>query len=430
MRPTKCSAIGLWRATANDCCAAIPFGVRRLDAAFNFERLWCSTAMSEGEIHAWHYATRQPVRLQWKNGKIVSIRPSAANPPPNQWLAPGLVDLQINGYASVDFQQDDVSIDDLHRAVRALTQSGCTRFLLTLITDRWDKMLARLQHYRKLRAQSPLLQSALAGWHIEGPFLSDKPGFAGAHDASLMIDPMPDRIHELRKFAGDDLLLLTLAPERLEAIAAISLATSVGIKISLGHTNAPHRRLLQAIQAGAVGFTHLGNGCPRELDRHDNILWRMFETHGLTISLIPDTFHVSPPLFRLIHRLIGGGAIYYTTDAMAAAGAPPGPYTIGRLAVEVAEDGIVRQPGSPLFAGSGLTPIDGVFRAAEMLGCPWQEAWVRFADIPARLVGLASGLQVGQPATFCILQVTPENSLESLQVYLDGAAVSQRLHTE
>src|SRR3954462_9679494 len=114
--------------------------------------------MSAGEIHAWHYATRQPVHLQWKNGKISSLDPSTANPPPNQWLAPGLVDLQINGYAGVDFQQDN-ALDDLHRAVRGLVEAGCTRFLLTLVTDHWDKMLARLQHYRKLRAQSSVLQS-------------------------------------------------------------------------------------------------------------------------------------------------------------------------------------------------------------------------------------------------------------------------------
>ena len=380
--------------------------------------------MNEGEVHGWHYATREPVRLHWKDGKILSLERASNNPPSHTWIAPGVVDLQINGYAGVDFQQDNVSADDLHRAARGLSEAGCTRFLLTIITDKWEKMLHRLQHYRKLRAQSPLLQSAIAGWHIEGPFLSDKPGFAGAHDASVMLDPLPDHIHELRKFAGDDLVLLTLAPERLEAIAAISLATSLGIKVSLGHTNAPHKRLLQAIKAGAVGFTHLANGCPRELDRHDNILWRMFETKGLTISLIPDGFHVSAPLFRLIHRVIGGESLYYTTDAMAAAGAPPGRYTIGRLTVEVAEDGIVRQPGSPLFAGSALSPVDGAFRASEMLDRPWQETWRRLSDAPAQLMGLPFGLQVGQPATFCVLEVTPENWLESLQVYVAGEPVA------
>jgi N-acetylglucosamine-6-phosphate deacetylase len=380
--------------------------------------------MNEGEVHAWHYATREPVRVHWKNGKILFIERSNANPSRKTWIAPGLVDLQINGYAGVDFQQENVSADHLHRAVHRLAEGGCTRFLLTLITDRWEKMLERLQHYRKLRAQSPTLQSAIVGWHIEGPFLSDKPGFAGAHDASLMMDPLPDHIHQLRKFAGDDPVFLTLDPERLEAIAAISLATSLGVKVSLGHTNAQHKRLLQAIKAGAVGFTHLANGCPRELDRHDNILWRVFETKGLKISLIPDAFHVSAPLFRLIHRTVGGESIYYTTDAMAAAGAPPGRYTIGRLLVEVGEDGVVRQPGSPLFAGSGLEPVRGAFRAAEMLDCPWQETWPRFSDVPAQVMGLPSGLQVGEPASFCVLQVTPESWLESLQVYVNGEMIA------
>jgi N-acetylglucosamine-6-phosphate deacetylase len=379
--------------------------------------------MNEGEVHAWHYATREPVRLHWKDGKILFIERSKTNPPTKTWVAPGLVDLQINGYASVDFQQDNVSLDDLHRAVHGLAEGGCTRFLLTLITDRWEKMLGRLQHYRKLRALSPILQSAIVGWHIEGPFLSEKPGFAGAHDASLMMDPLPDHMHQLRKFAGDDLVLLTLAPERLEAIAAIALATSLGIKVSLGHTNAQHKRLLQAIKAGAVGFTHLANGCPRELDRHDNILWRVFETKGLKISLISDAFHVAAPLFRLIHRVMGADCIYYTTDAMAAAGAPPGRYSIGRLEVEVAEDGIVRQPGSSLFAGSSLEPVRGAFRAAEMLDCPWQETWPRMSDVPAQLMGLPAGLQVGQPASFCVLEVTPESWLESLQVYVNGEMI-------
>ena len=379
--------------------------------------------MNEGEVHAWHYATGQPVRVHWKNGKILFIEPSARKPPQKTWVAPGLVDLQINGYAGIDFQQDNVALDDLHRAVRGLAEAGCTRFLLTLITDHWDKMLARLEHYRKLRAHSPVLQSAIAGWHIEGPFLSDKPGFAGAHDASVMRDPFPEHIHQLRKFAGNDVVLLTLAPERLEAIAAIALATSLGIKVSLGHTNAQHKRLLQAIKAGAVGFTHLGNGCPCELDRHDNILWRVFETKGLKISLIPDAFHVSPPLFRLIHRVLGGDSIYYTTDAMAAAGAPPGRYTIGRMEVDVAEDGVVRQPGSPLFAGSSLEPVRGAFRAAEMLDCRWQETWPRFSDVPAQLMGLPAGLQAGQPASFCVLQVTPESWLESIDVYVNGQTI-------
>src|SRR5207245_2867112 len=149
----------------------------------------------------------------------------------------------------------------------------------------------------------------------------------------------------------------------------------------------------------------------------DNILWRIFETPGLTVSVIPDGIHVSSALFRLIHRTLGADSIYYTTDAMAAAGAPPGKYRIGRLELEVGPDQIVRLPGSPNFAGSALQPIDVVFRAAEMLRCSWQEVWPRFSMSPARLMGWpAAELQVGQPATFCLLELSSPSQLASLRM--------------
>jgi N-acetylglucosamine-6-phosphate deacetylase len=235
-----------------------------------------------------------------------------------------------------------------------------------------------------------------------------------------MVDPTPGHIRELRETAGNDPLMLTLAPERQNAIAAIEQATDLGIKVSLGHTNASTKRLKQALQYGAVAFTHLGNGCPRELDRHDNILWRVFETRGLKVSLIPDAIHVSSALFRLIHRELGAENIFYVSDAMAAAGAPPGRYRLGHLDLEVGEDQMVRLPGTANFAGSALRPIDGVLRAAEMLDCSWQAVWPRLSEKPARLMDFDVGLAVGRRADFCLLEITPENHLIDLKVCADG----------
>lgn len=372
--------------------------------------------MDEGDISAWHYLTREPVRVRWERGIITRLEPATIAPTENLWLAPGLVDLQVNGYGGVDFQQDNLRVDDLLLAARQLRLAGCTKFLLTLITDEWPKLTARLKHLRTLRSQSAELQSVIAGWHIEGPFLSSEPGFHGAHNPAQMLDPTPAHIQELRAITGNDPLLLTMAPERKGALEAISVAVSLGIKISLGHTNASAEILRQSVQAGATAFTHLGNGCPRELDRHDNILWRALETPGLTAGLIPDNIHVSPALFRLLHRCLGSDAIYYTTDAMSAAGAPPGRYKLGRLEVEVGADQIVRQPGKTNFAGSALRPCEGVFRAAQMLKCPWQEAWVRSTQKPARLMGLPGGLGMGCPADFCLLKFDGENQLSELEV--------------
>jgi N-acetylglucosamine-6-phosphate deacetylase len=378
--------------------------------------------MNSGEVTAWHFATGQPVRLRWQNGTISAVEPALAAPPRDLWIAPPLVDLQVNGYAGIDFQQDNLALETLLIATRKLRAAGCGYFFLTLVTEEWPRLMARLAHLRSLRAQSPELQEAIAGWHIEGPFLSAEPGFCGAHNPTWMCDPQPDHLRELRRLTGEDRVLLTLAPERRDAIAAISLAVSLSIQVSLGHTNAPRKRLLQAIKAGAVAFTHLANGCPRDLDRHDNILWRMFETPGLKVSLIPDMIHVSPALFRLIHRLLGPEAIFYISDAMAAAGAPPGRYSLGHLELEVRADQVVRLPGKPNFAGSALQPVDGVLRAALMLDCSWRDVWRRFSETPARLMNLPPSLQAGQLAHFCLLEMTPENQLEALTIFWQGEA--------
>jgi N-acetylglucosamine-6-phosphate deacetylase len=386
---------------------------------------------SEGKVCGRHFTTGELIRLRWENGTISEIERLEAGRPAtegglattvdtNVWIAPGLFDAQVNGYGGIDFQQDDLKVGDLVSAARQLRNAGCTRFLLTLITDEWKKLTGRLRHLRELREQSAELQAAIAGWHIEGPFLSTEPGFHGAHDPALMCDPTLEHIRELRSTTQNDLLLLTLAPERQGAIEAIEFAVSRGIKISLGHTNAPAEILSRAVKAGATSFTHLANGCPRELDRHDNILWRVFETPDLMVSLIPDRIHVSPILFRIIERHLTWHWIYYVSDAMSAAGMPAGRYKLGKLELEVGADQIVRQPGKALFAGSALRPIDGVFRAAEMLECSWQEVWPRFSEVPAKLMGLRNELEVGARADFCLLKVSGDNRMRELTTHAAG----------
>jgi N-acetylglucosamine-6-phosphate deacetylase len=371
-----------------------------------------------GEICVRHYTTRNVVKLSWDKGVITCIEPTDAEP--QGWVGPGLFDLQINGYGGIDFQQDHLTTDDLLHATRALRAAGSTRFFLTLITDEWDKLTSRLRHLRALRSRSPELTSALAGWHVEGPFLSKEPGFHGAHDPALLIEPTPEHILELHSIVEDEPLLLTVSPEVNGVIRAINIASERDIKVSLGHTNASTEQITGALNAGATGFTHLGNGCPRLLDRHDNVLWRILDRDDVMVSLIPDNIHVSPTLFRLLHRLIESNRIYYTTDAMAAAGMPPGNFTLGKLNLEVGPDQVVRQPGQSLFAGSALKPIDGIFRAAGMLRSPWQDVWRRFSETPAAFVGLRNELAVGQPADFCTLSTTDAQYAPDVRIYKGG----------
>jgi N-acetylglucosamine-6-phosphate deacetylase len=376
--------------------------------------------MNDGEIWARHYSTGQAVHAGWRQGIFTQFEAAATPTEGDAWLAPALVDLQINGFCGIDFQRDELTVEEALIASRSLRAAACGRFFLTLVTDEWPRLVNRLMHLRKLRTGHEELRHAIAGWHIEGPFLSAEPGFHGAHNPALMLDPTPDRIRELRAITNPDPMLLTIAPELPGALDAIALARSLDIKVSLGHTNASSEVLRQAVKVGATGFTHLGNACPQQLDRHDNILWRALDTPGLTVSLIPDEVHVSPPLFRLIHRVLGAEAIYYTTDAMAAAGASPGRYTIGVMEVEVGADQVVRQPGRSNYAGSALRPIDGVFRAARMLGRDWPRAWEGSSIYPAKFMGIRGGLTLGCPADFCLVQTDEAGRLESLRVFSRG----------
>ncbi len=366
--------------------------------------------MSSGTAVGRHYLSGKPLKVTWGDDKITEVQPIEEGPT-DQWLAPGLVDVQVNGYAGVDFQRDDVDADDLVRANAGLSRDGCAWWMLTLITDRWDAMLNRLRHFKKLRDASDGLKKAIVGWHVEGPFLSEEPGYRGAHNPDAMEDPRPERMEELKEIVGDDRLLFTIAAERPGTIETIVRATELGFVVSIGHSNASEEQLRGAEAAGARGFTHLANGMPQEMDRHDNIVGRVFDTDALVAGVIPDQIHVSPQMFRLIHKALPADRIYYTTDCMSAAGAPPGTYTVGRLELEVGEDQVVRMPGQSNYAGSALRPLQGIERAAEMLQRSWRDVWDIGSVNPARLIGQSPGLEVGDDANLCVIHGT-ENALD------------------
>jgi N-acetylglucosamine-6-phosphate deacetylase len=377
-------------------------------------------APRSGTVTALHWQTWRPVEVAWRDGVISSVSPAPAGARPEGWVAPSLFDIQVNGYGGVDFQQAGLTADDLRRAARALRRDGCTRFFLTLVTSEWNGLLARLRHAKALRDADPELADAIAGWHVEGPFISGEPGFVGAHPPEHVRDPSPEEIRALREATGSDPVLLTLAPERAGAAEACAVATSLGMKVFGGHSNASGAQLDAAASAGLTGYTHLGNGCPQSLDRHDNILWRVLERTGIIASLIPDTIHVAPALFRVMHAARGGRNLVYTTDAMSAGGAPPGRYSIGTTVLEVGADQVVRLPGRTNFAGSALTPVQGVFRAADMLRQPWQECWARLSSAAAEAVGCRHGLAPGERADFCLVRPSGDLAPPSLEISFAG----------
>ena len=154
--------------------------------------------VGNGEIHAVHYRSRKPICVTWENGIITRLSESLNQGDAIDWVAPPLFDLQVNGFAGIDFQQDDLSLESLLVATRQLRKAACTRYCFTLISDHWEILIGRVRNVMRLRGQSAELSLAIAGFHIEGPFLSPEPGFRGAHDATVMCDPNPAQVEELR----------------------------------------------------------------------------------------------------------------------------------------------------------------------------------------------------------------------------------------
>jgi N-acetylglucosamine-6-phosphate deacetylase len=302
-------------------------------------------------------------------------------------LAPALFDLQINGYAGVDFQNLALTAAELRRAIDALRAGQTHRILLTFITDDPEALARKFGQIERCRAADPVLAETICGYHLEGPFLSPEEGYRGAHPGEFMRAPDLAAFARMQAAAGGNIRLLTVAPEWPGSAEFIAAVAAQGVVVSLGHTAASEAQIDAAIQAGATMITHLGNGCPVTLPRHDNVIQRLLARDELTACLIVDGVHVPPFALRNFFRAKPPGKVLLTTDAMAAAGAPPGRYRIGRLEVE-SRDGVVRAPGSANLAGSCLAPADGVANAARWLEISTPEARAMFSTRVAAVFGI------------------------------------------
>jgi len=300
---------------------------------------------------------------------------------------PVLFDFQVNGFGGVDFQRDDVSPADWARAARALRSHGTRAIFAAFVTAGIDQLCRRLEACERARSRSPLVRSLVAGYHLEGPWLSPEPGYRGAHPAGPMHAPSIAEFDRLQAAAGGRVRLVTLAPEWPGSPECIAHLVRRGVAVSLGHTKASEGEIDAAIAAGARFATHLGNGVPQVLPRHDNVIQRLLARDELTACFIPDGIHLPPFVLRNFVRAKPAGRVLFTTDAMAGAGAGPGRYTLGDLRIRVGGDGVARIPGEKGLAGSTLAPDEGVRRVARYLGLSHEEAVRLWSEAPAAAFG-------------------------------------------
>ena len=301
---------------------------------------------------------------------------------------PGLFDLQVNGFGGIDFNAPDLTANRVAEALERMRATGVTRCLPTLITSSFA------QFAWSARVLARTTTTAIAGIHMEGPYVSAEDGARGAHPREHVAPARVDDFNRRQDAAEGRIVLVTLAPEVPGAVALIEHLVASGVRAAIGHTTATPQQIGEAIAAGATLATHLGNGCAQMLPRHPNVIWELLAADALSASLIVDGHHLPPATVKTMVRAKGARRTILVTDAIAAAGCAPGRYSLGGVDCELGEDGRVSLPGTPYLAGSSLTLNRAIANTVRVTRLPLDEVIPMASTIPASYLGTTTAGRV------------------------------------
>jgi N-acetylglucosamine-6-phosphate deacetylase len=351
-------------------------------------------------------ATGRPLAVEADSTiRTISAGPDRKLP----YLAPGFIDLQVNGRAGVDFGLPGTSLDEIARAIRSLHATGVSRFFPTVITGAPADMLAAVRNLAKARRELAEGES-IEGLHVEGPFIAAEEGPRGAHPRQWVRAADIDEYQRWKEAAGGLLRIVTLAPECPGAIRLIERVAADGLVAAIGHTGATSAQIAAAVQAGATLSTHLGNGAHASLPRHPNYIWDQLAEDRLMAGFIADGIHLPAAFLKTAFRAKGVARSVLVTDAAPPAGGEPGRYTLAGQPVDLTPDGRVTLAGQSRLAGSALRMDRAVENAVKLGGVSLAEAVRMVTSNPAavaRIPGREAGLAAGQRADFVVFDYDP-----------------------
>jgi N-acetylglucosamine-6-phosphate deacetylase len=379
------------------------------------------------------YDTAQPTAFEIEAGRIVSAQPVVdpqRNEPGNKrggnsahadelpWIAPGLVDLQVNGYGGREFCSPDITVDDIAKIVAVQRSQGVARFLPTVTTSPFEVLRHAMATLAAACDGDRELARHIPGIHLEGPYISPEDGPRGAHPLSQCRQPDWDEFQRLQDAAGGRIRLLTLAPELEGACEFIRRFAATGGIVAIGHTAANSNQIRAAADAGARLSTHLGNGSHRMLRRHPNYLWDQLAEDRLTATVIADGHHLPPEVLKTIVRAKTPERVILISDLSGMAGLAPGRYTTQLCELEILADGrLVLAGQDQLLAGASRplwTGITNMIRHAEV---DLRTAIDMASRRPAELLGLTtSNLKLGEPADIILFHGSPTDDENGLRL--------------
>jgi N-acetylglucosamine-6-phosphate deacetylase len=360
------------------------------------------------------------------NGVIDGVDHLLAPSQERIYIAPGFIDLQVNGFDGVDYNNPATEPEQIALSIRSMYATGVTRFFPTVITGSPDDMAGAL---RMLSAAREAIPEGLAmeAFHVEGPYISPDDGPRGAHPERWV---RPPDIEEFRRFqdaARGHIRLVTLSPEWKEAPHFIERLVSEGVVASIGHTKASASQIADAVRAGATLSTHIGNGAHSTLERHPNYIWEQLAEDRLNASLIVDGIHLGMAFLKVALRAKGVERSVLVTDAVMPAGCSPGRYRLGEVDVELHSDGSVRLLGGTRLAGSALMMDRAIGNVVRLGGVSLRDAITMATRNPARVGRIASrqrGLAVAERADLVRFQYDGEE-VRVIETYVGGEMVFQ-----
>ncbi|WP_282940823.1 amidohydrolase family protein [Paenibacillus sp. RC67] len=388
---------------------------------------------TEERLEAIHYRTGERISIELSQGRIAAITKSEdanGNPDELPWVAPGLVDLQVNGWNGLDLNTLPLSEKTVAQLTEALWREGVTAYCPTIITNSDEAIEAAMSTIAAACSGSEWLNACIPGLHLEGPFISPQDGSRGAHDRRYVKAPDWALFERWQDAAEGRIKIITLSPEWDGAAQFIARCVDSGVKVSIGHTSAAPEQIREAAAAGASMSTHLGNGAHPLLPRHPNYIWEQLADDRLWGCVIADGFHLPASVLKVALRA-KGAKLLMVSDAVYLSGMEPGEYEThigGR--VTLTPEGRLHLSGQPkLLAGSALPLTAGVRHMwAEGL-CSFAEAWELASLRPSECMGLptAEGLAVGAPGDL-VLFGRSDDGIRIERTYKSGKPVYEAAH--
>lgn len=333
------------------------------------------------------YLDGEPISIGIVDGKIVKIdHLTLVENTQAMYVAPGLIDLQINGFMGVDFSDQHLTIEGIRKATKELWKMGVTSFLPTVISNDHASLINSFANLSGALNDEEVKMS-IPGFHLEGPYISPIQGYRGAHLEKYIRQPDWDEFSKLQKAAHNGIRLITIAPELNGAVSFIKKCKETGVLVSLGHHNGSSEIIKQAVDAGASMSTHLGNGCANMINRHDNPLWPQLAEDRITATIIADGFHLNKEEVQCFYKMKGVERTILVSDALDLAGLPPGEYIRDERLVILTSD-VVKYPAENVLAGAASPLRTGVYNMMKFTHCSLGDAIQMASKNPARSLGL------------------------------------------